>query len=200
MVKIMDSKKYLVFVACAISLAFTQCKKKVTAPVVYKDENSYQTFLQQSGLNQSVQVSNNMAGNMYIDGYSFKPLKKGVIKAVVVKIPEANSNLVVSLWDIATANAIKTEVINVSAANTETTKSIDPITLLAGKEYIISMHTKQDFIRTKSPYSAVDYPITVGNITVTRGWFNQSNFNEMPTIQLDNILYGDISFIFQQQD
>jgi hypothetical protein len=198
--------KKVIFALCVLSFAFSSCWKKTIeptpAPKVYVDENPLQGFLQQSGANQAVTVTIVTNSDYYTDGFSFEPLQKGILKAFVARLPKENANLKVTLWNVATKNAIHSEVVNVSAANIEITKSITPITLSKGTEYMITMETQSDYGHSKTDGSTITYPQNVGSIAIT-GNYSATNTFKMPDVSSnssDIICYGDISFVFQQTE
>jgi hypothetical protein len=186
-----------------LGICLTNCTK-TTTPVakVYSEENPLAGFLQKSGADQKVSTFVYTGGLYYENGFSFKTLQKGILKSFVVKLPDADANLEVTLWDLATGNAIKSEVMYISTANTEFTKAITPVNLVSGKEYMVTMQASSEFAHYKNDVSDIVYPQTIGNIAVMHN-YTAANITTMPDT-INNIsskkCYGDISFVFQQTE
>ncbi len=196
--------KRVILLLSLISVGFCQCKKKTAATETktYTEESPLRGFLQQSGGDQYISTSIYPSGTYYANGFAFKILQKGILKAFKVKLPASDPNLIITLWDVSTADAVKSEVMNISNANTEITKSITPIQLSVGKEYIISMKAKSEFSYRRSDTKDLVYPQKVGNISVLRSFSDYKNDYMPDSISgpATNYFYGDIDFVFQQTE
>jgi len=151
-----------------------------------------------SGFSQkAVDVKNS---GIYEYGFSFKPTVTGKINALVVKIPDVNAALRITLWDAATKTVIKSETINVPTANVTVEKAITPIALTKDKEYFFTVNSDDWINRTKTDGSAATYPITAGNIVITGYAYISSTASEtiFPTNARNTYYAGDMTFKFQQ--
>lgn len=168
--------------------------------VKYNEENPLDAYLAASGFSQK-SVDQKNAG-IYEYGFSFKPTVTGKIKALIVKIPDVNAALRVTLWDAATKTVIKSEVVNVPTANVTVEKVITAIKLTKDKEYFFTVNSDDWINRTKTDGSAATYPIVAGNITITGYAFISSTAGEtlFPTNARNTYYAGDMTFKFQQTE
>jgi hypothetical protein len=166
--------------------------------VKYNEENPLDAYMAGSGFSQkAVDVKNS---GIYEYGFSFKPTVTGKINALVVKIPDVNAALRITLWDAATKTVIKSETINVPTANVTVEKAIIPIALTKDKEYFFTINSDDWINRTKTDGSAATYPITAGNIVITGYAYISSTASEtiFPTNARNTYYAGDMTFKFQQ--
>lgn len=166
--------------------------------VKYNEENPLDAYMAGSGFSQkAVDVKNS---GIYEYGFSFKPTVTGKINALVVKIPDVNAALRITLWDAATKTVIKSEMINVPTANVTVEKAITPIALTKDKEYFFTVNSDDWINRTKTDGSAATYPITAGNIVITGYAYISSTASEtiFPTNARNTYYAGDMTFKFQQ--
>jgi hypothetical protein len=168
--------------------------------VKYNEENPLDAYMAGSGFSQkAVDVKNS---GIYEYGFSFKPTVTGKINSLIVKIPDVNPTLRVTLWDAATKTVIKSETINVATANVTVEKAISPIALTKDKEYFFTVNSDDWINRTKTDGSAATYPIVAGNITIT-GYANISSTAAetiFPTNARNTYYAGDVTFKFQQTE
>lgn len=169
-------------------------------PVKYNEENPLDAYMAGSGFSQKA-VDQKNAG-IYEYGFSFKPTVTGKINAIIVKIPDVNATLRVTLWDAATKTVIKSEIVNVATANVTVEKTITPIALTKDKEYFFTVNSDDWINRTKTDGSAATYPIVAGNITITGYAFISSTATEtlFPTNPRSTYYAGDMTFKFQQTE
>jgi hypothetical protein len=189
--------KLLIFVSI---FALASCKKDktVTEPAKnYNEENPFDTFVAQSGFSVSAPVT---SGNIVESGLAFSPNVTGKMKAITVKIPNINSKLLITIWDYDTQNVIRSETINVSAANTLTTKTISDFVLQKDKKYVISMNSNDYYHRNKPDNSSPVYPITAGNIKILEYRETTTLTQKFPASKYTSYFNGDLSFIFQQTE
>ncbi|MDQ1163893.1 hypothetical protein [Flavobacterium sp. SORGH_AS_0622] len=168
--------------------------------VKYNEENPLDAYMAGSGFSQkAVDVKNS---GIYEYGFSFKPTVTGKINSLIVKIPDVNPTLRVTLWDAATKTVIKSETINVATANVTVEKAISPIALTKDKEYFFTVNSDGWINRTKTDGSAVTYPIVAGNITITGYAYISSTAAEtiFPTNARNTYYAGDVTFKFQQTE
>ncbi|TCN60845.1 hypothetical protein D0809_02975 [Flavobacterium circumlabens] len=169
-------------------------------PIKYAEENPLDAYMAGSGFSQkAVDVKNS---GIYEYGFSFKPTVTGKINALVVKIPDVNPTLRITVWDAATKTVIKSEVINVATANVTVEKAITPIALTKDKEYFFTVNSDDWINRTKTDGSAATYPIVAGNITITGYAYISSTAAEtiFPTNARNTYYAGDMSFKFQRTE
>lgn len=169
-------------------------------PVTYTAENPLDLYMAASGFSQKA-VDQKNAG-IYEYGFSFKPTVTGKITSFFAKIPDVNTALRITLWDVATKTVIKSETMNVSVANMSFEKTLLPIMLTKDKEYFLSVNSDDWINRTKTDGSATTYPIVAGNITITGYAYISSTASEtiFPTNARNTYYAGDISFKFQQTE
>jgi hypothetical protein len=187
------------FILLLITISSVSCSSDDDKDAVkYNDENPLDAYLAGSGFSQkAVDVKNS---GIYEYGFSFKPTVTGKINALIVKIPDVNSALRITLWDAATKTVIKSETINVTTANVTVEKTITPIALTKDKEYFFTVNSDDWINRTKTDGSAATYPITAGNIVITGYAYISSTASEtiFPTNARNTYYAGDMTFKFQQ--
>lgn len=164
-------------------------------PTIYEEENPYALFLDNSGLN-NVQNQLNSWQN-YEAGLSFKPTVKGTINKIFVKLPDAQTNLRITIWDAANETILRTETIETVPAETETSKTITPLALQKNKEYTITFNTN-DWYQRDNTNSAIPYPLTAGNIVITGFLSGIGASQTYPSDSHSSAVAGDLSFAFQR--
>lgn len=188
--KTTNFKTIIIVTLCA--LAFS-CKKKETAN---PDVNPMQAYLSATGFDQDTIIRTNVGYSEF--GLSFKPLVNGKITALVVKIPDTNASLRLTFWNKSTATALKAEILNYSTANKEVVTAISPINVVVGTEYMVTVNSDDIYDYRRNNGSAVTYPITVGDISVTGYAYNLGTTQTLPNQYETNYFGGDISFKFQK--
>ncbi|WP_428230424.1 hypothetical protein [Flavobacterium sp.] len=188
-----------IFTILSVALLTISCSSDDDKDSVkYSEENPLDAYLVGSGFSQkAVDVKNS---GIYEYGFSFKPTVTGKINSLIVKIPDVNSALRITLWDAATKTVIKSETINVATANVTVEKAITPIALTKDKEYFFTVNSDDWINRTKTDGSAATYPIVAGNITITGYAYISSTATEtiFPTNARNTYYAGDMTFKFQQ--
>lgn len=190
------------FTLLAVALLTISCSSDDDKPeaIKYNEENPLDAYMAGSGFSQkAVDVKNS---GIYEYGFSFKPTVTGKIKSLIVKIPDVNSALRITIWDAATKTVIKSETINVPTANVTVEKTITPIALTKDKEYFFTVNSDDWINRTKTDGSAATYPIVAGNITITGYAYISSTAAEtiFPTNARNTYYAGDMTFKFQQTE
>ena len=164
--------------------------------VVYPEENPLPIFLTTTGFNQQILEGTSSANSE--SGFSFRPMVKGKINALVIKSHRINI-IRVTIWNKLTETVLRTELVDVSAANTEIIKIITPLELEINKEYVITMNNKYWSDRSRTDSGVITYPITAGNISITGSRIIVDGLNQtFPSQALLTSYKGDCSFIFQQ--
>lgn len=186
-------------VALVVALAFsmTNCSKDDDpAPVANPEVNPLAAYLTTTGFNQV--TTNQINLSSYEFGLSFIPNVNGKITALVVKIPDANPTLRITIWNKTTATVLKTETINYATAGVEVTKAIDALNVTAGTEYFVTFNSNDWYDRRKTDSSNITYPVTVGDISITSYAYRTGAAQAMPNTPTLNYYAGDISFLFQK--
>ena len=186
----------------SLGLVVTSCSKNddpVVTPlpvVVAPLQDPLAGYLAASGFNQ---VTTSLINQSEIEtGYSFTPLVNGKITALVVKIPDINSNLRVTIWDKATGSIIHTEFLNITTANTEFSKTITTIELIKDKEYVISMYTNDYYFHKRTDNLDATYPFIIGDLKITSYNFGGGTQQIIPVTGLQYVYRGLCSFKFQK--
>jgi hypothetical protein len=193
----------VVATSCKKNKADNECKDEPA--VTYPEENFLDGYLSQTSYNQSQTVTGIGVLGSSEYGLEFEPLENGKITALVIKLPEANNSLRVTIWDKATATIIKRETVDVAAANTDQAFDIADIDLVKNKQYAISIYALKTFINRRTNSSDATYPLTIGNIKIlahkfifnpiTSGPIAGSGY---PNVNIKNSYYGNYSFKFQR--
>jgi hypothetical protein len=191
-----------IFTVLIISIFTISCSSDDDKPeaVKYAEENPLDAYMAGSGFSQkAVDVKNS---GIYEYGFSFKPKVNGKINSIIVKIPDVNTALRITLWDAAAKTVIKSETISVPTANVTVEKAIAAIQLTKDKEYFFTVNSDDWINRTKTDGSAATYPITAGNITITGYAYISSTASEtlFPTNARNTYYAGDMTFKFQQTE
>lgn len=182
------------------------CSKNDPAPVpkVYPEENFLPTFLTNSGLSlYSTFIDENTNAEF---GLAFKPLVKGKINSFIVRIPQANNVIRVTLWDKTTKNVITTENVSITATDGDISvvKVITPIQLEKDKEYVISFNTNDSYYYVKIINNVsydVAYNVTCNNIIITDFLYENGSAQTFPSHSDANVnFFGNVSFNFQQTE
>lgn len=166
----------------------------------YSEENFLSGFLTNSGFS-AVTYSSVNSGD-YEFGLEFTPLVKGKITSLKVKLPASNSALRVTIWDksTATATVLRTETINVTAADTEQGFDIPDLELTANHQYAITMNSNDWYNHRRTGNTDVTYPITSGNIRIDNYKWISGTTQTYPTNIAPSYYAGDVSFNFIQID
>lgn len=193
-----NSLKTLVLLGLVLTLVNCSNDDETTpvASIVYGEENPLFAFLSRM---PNTDTFVNDIGGIAQTGYIFKPTVKGKINSLIVKIPSTNSALKVFLWDKVTLALVRSEIINVTTANTNTTKNITPIELEKNKEYIITIYTDDYYFHSTNNFSALPYPIIAANIQILQT--RSVNGELCPQAGGSSNGYsGDVSFNFQRTE
>lgn len=171
------------------------------APVVAMTENPLPEFLSQHHFddNTITYIDDN---NNYEMGFAFRPLVSGQINSVVLKIPQPNTNIRVTIWDEDNGSVLRTIYVDALEANVASTKTIEPLVLEQNKAYMITMNANDYYfgILNFLP-EPLQYPYIYGNISITGSAIAISNSGqEMPAADMINATAGWCSFEFQQAE
>lgn len=188
----------ILFFALSITTFITSCSKdddEQTAPIVYNEENPLNKYHELAGFTST---SNFINSGDYEFGLVFSPNVKGKINSLVVKLPDVNNNLRITIWDYNTKTVLRTETVNISAANVSVTKSIAEFVIEKDGKYMITMNSNDWYKRYKLDNSNAIYPITAGNIKFLEYRWLSGTAQVFPTNVSQNYNAGDLSFNFQQ--
>ena len=133
-------------------------------------------------------------------GTGFQPIEKGKTTAIKVKLPAKNNYLRVTIWDNDLAVKVREEYIIVPTANAMITKDIPDLDLVKGKQYTISMNTKDWFQYSRLNDANLTYPYVIGNILILnyKQYITTNQF--FPTNEFSAFYTGDLSFDFQRTE
>ncbi|RXR20387.1 DUF4082 domain-containing protein [Flavobacterium amnicola] len=163
-------------------------------PIVFPEENPLKTYITKTEFSTTTNYVN--SGN-YEFGMRFKPTVNGTINKLFVKIPDAQTNVRITIWDVSEGIIYRTEKIASVTADVMASKSISPLALKKGKEYMITYNSNDWYNRKKADSSPATYPITAGNISITGyGWVS-GTAQTYPTNFETTYYAGDLSFAFQ---
>ncbi len=187
----------IVLLVAAITVM--SCSKDDDGPT-YNEENFMNGFLINSGFSAITDATVN--GGSYEFGTEFTPLVKGKITSLKVKLPATNTTLRVTIWDKSTAIAtvIRSETVNVTAADTEQGFDIPDLELSANHLYAITMNSDDWYNHRRTGNTDATYPVTSGNIRIDGYKWIGGTAQTYPTNIALNYYAGDVSFNFLQLD
>lgn len=177
----------------AISCSSDDSKPGSSYPV----ENPLESYYTQTGFTTTTNFINS---GSYEFGLAFSPNVKGVMKAITVKLPDANPALRVTIWDYTTKEVLKTETVNVASANTLVSHPITDLALEKDKKYMITMNSNDWYKRNKADNTNATYPVTAGNINFLEYRWLSGTAQTFPTTVSANYNAGDLSFDFKRTE
>ena len=182
-----------------ISLSFISCNKdEDETPVVFPEQNPLAGYLSATGFDQV--KTNRINGGDYEFGFSFIPLVNGKMTALIVKIPDVQAGLRITIWDKATAAILRTESIDVTTADVEVTKAITALELVKDKEYFFTFNSNDWYNYKRTDNAAITYPFTVGDLKITSYSYSSGATQAIPTAPQFTYYAGDCSFKFQRTE
>jgi hypothetical protein len=180
-----------------LTFACSKSDNATPSPVIQiQEQNPLAAYLIATGFNEK--TTNRINGGDYEFGLSFKPLVNGKITAFVVKIPDVNAALRMTIWNKTATTVLKSETINYATAGVEVTKEITPLDVVAGTEYFVTFNSNDWYDRRRTNGSNATYPITVGDISITGYSFASGLAQTLPNAPQLSYYAGDISFKFQK--
>jgi hypothetical protein len=188
----MKALNFKIILLVGISVLAFSCKKETSNPEV----NPLESYLIATGFNEK--TTNQIDLGNYEFGLAFKPLVNGKITALVVKIPDVNAALRMTIWNKTSATILKTETINYATAGVEVTTAISGINLTAGTEYMVTFNSNDWYDRRRNASTNATYPVTVGDISITAYSFISGSAQSLPNSPQLSYYAGDISFKFQK--
>ncbi len=190
----MKRKNFRTIIILAICALTFSCKKE---KVENSEVNPMEAYLTATKFNEN-KIEIKSFNSTYEFGLSFKPLVNGKITALVVKVPDVNSSLRLTIWDKATATILKTETINYNIASKEVVVSIEAINVVEGTEYMVTVNNNSNYSYKRNDDSDVTYPIIVGNLSITGFARITGAIQTLPNVYKTNFYSGDISFKFKK--
>lgn len=191
--------KKVILALSIFAFGITSCKKDNTpepTSVVYAEENPTPSFLTTTGLSQ---VSSAASTPLFYErGFSFKSAVDGKINSLIIKLPNDVPLLRVTIWDNNLGTILRTENATNLVANTESIIAIPSFSIAKNKEYLISMNSKSFYTKRRADNADVQYPKTIGNISVLGVAYLGTPAQTFPSNPVYNYFYGDIGFNFQQ--
>lgn len=182
-------------ILCVAAMAVS-CNKDEDDPIVYPQENPLQGYLTASGFDEEVTTTTDAVASEF--GFRFRPTVTGVITGLTVRIPDVNSNLRVTIWDVETGEVVKTELFNVASSGVAMTKAITALALTKDKEYMITMNSGDYYTHERTNGSDASYPYTVGNIQITGSGYAIGTDQTLPYVFPVDYTNGDLTFTFQR--
>lgn len=163
----------------------------------YSVENPLESFYEQTNL---LDTGNRIDSESCEFGLVFSPNVKGVMKAITVKLPQANPTLKVTIWDYTTREFLRTEIVDVSSSNTLVSHPISELELEKDKKYMITMNSNDWYFSGTLDESDIEYPITAGNIEILEFRWTFAEGQDFPVNVPTFYVRGDLSFDFQQTE
>lgn len=188
--------KVTVLVILAFSLSNCSNSDDDPAPTPDTSVNPLTAYLTATGFSEN--TTNVLNGGDYEFGLSFTPTVNGKITALVVKIPDVNPTLRMTIWNKTAGTVLKSETINYATADVEVTKAIDAVNVTAGTEYFVTFNSNDWYDRRRNNSSNATYPVTVGDISITGYSYKGGAAQALPNTPQLNYYAGDISFRFQK--
>lgn len=198
--RLLSLKNLYVILVFAAVFSIASCSSDddpIVQPVTYALENPLGKYHETAGFTTTTNFINS---GSYEFGLAFSPNVKGKITGITIKLPDANPDLRVTIWDYTTKTVVRTETINVTAANTLITKEISELALEKDKKYMITMNSNDWYKRSKPDNSNAAYPITAGNIKFLEYKWGSGTSQTFPANTSLDYNGGDLSFNFQQVD
>jgi hypothetical protein len=182
-----------IFIVVLFTMVIFSCRKKEP---VYTEESFAESYLKQTGFSELTVPQVNTGD--YELGLEFKPNVNGKITSLLVKLPDVRTDLRITIWDKVTKSILRTEIVNVAAANTQYDFDISDVELQKDKEYAISMNSNDYYIREKQSGSSVVYPVNIGNITILGFGYRAGIAQGYLTTKREDYYVGDCFFKFIQ--
>lgn len=192
----MKTLKTIFTLLITAALAISCSSDKDDAPK-FKTENPLEAYYTATGFNTSTNFIN--SGD-YEFGLVFTPTVKGKIKAITLKLPAVNPAVRVTIWDYTSKAVLRSETVNVVAADAVVTKEISELALDKDKKYMITMNSNDWYKKNKVDNSNAVYPIVAGNITFNEYRWLSGTAQTFPTNVSSSYNAGDLGFEFQQTE
>lgn len=129
-------------------------------------------------------------------GFQFKSFKSGQITGLGIRLPD-NDEYRVTLWNAETKEILANQQI-VSSSNIFVFEAINPVNIIAGVEYFVSVNTNDYYIVKNSQGGELDvFPIESGDILLTGYGSNMGVSQTFPSQIVQHSCLGmvDVKFI-----
>jgi uncharacterized protein DUF4082 len=160
-------------------------------------QNPLKSYLAATGFDE--EVTEAVDDGDYEFGYAFTPDVDGDLEAVVVKIPDVNNALRVTIWDAEDGSILRTITVDAATAGKQYTKKLDDdLDLFAGHEYMITMNSNDWYNYERTDGSDATYPVEAGDFMVTGYGYVGGTTQTFPGIGTTSYYAGDVSFKFEK--
>lgn len=182
------------------AIATTGCSKddddnnNIVIPPVAVEQSPMQGYITVAGFDQA--TSNFINAGTYEFGVSFTPKANGKITAISMKIPDAAPGTRVTIWQVSPVAVLRTESIDIAAADTEVSKTITPLAVQKDKQYAITYSGNDWYKRSKTDNTNATYPFIVGDIQIDEYRWLGVTTQTFPTNVSANYYGGDCFFKF----
>jgi hypothetical protein len=185
------------FLLTLFSATFLACKKKEPSLEKY----TLNAFLQKSGFDQ-VQGLSSFGSTIYEIGTVFEPMVDGSLSAFKVRLPVANNNLQIILWDDYKKAIVATSAtIAYPNPNTDLVTKITPVALKKNVKYCVSIVSPQMIRYSRTDGADLKYPIVFSDIKILSQNFavlQTALKRTYPQTELDkDRFFGNIDLLFQ---
>lgn len=181
----------------SIIIQFFSCVKndEPTPPtIVYVEENPVKSYLAASGFSV---LSSQTSITKFEKGFSFIPKVTGNVSQLVFKFPVNIEGFKYTIWDRATGLELIENFISKNDNDIEKTENINEFKLIKGKEYSLTVNTKNYTKYSKPDNSDAVFPINTPNFTITNSCSSMSS-GTYPTTIYKDAYFGECGFIFKQ--
>lgn len=160
----------------------------------FKEENPLEAYLTTADFTEVYSFTNQPNQEF---GLRFTPLVDGQIREVVVKLPDEQIDLRVTIWDAETKTVLRTEIIPEVLSDKETSITISRVSLKKNHEYMISFNTDNYYFHKRPDDESITYPVNAGNISITGYGYSTTTDQVYPEEFYDHFYAGDLSFVFR---
>lgn len=188
--------KKVSIIICTLTLFTTLACSKDEEEIINTNpkENFLNLFLDIAEITPASSIN---GSSFHEFGVLFQPLENGKITDLVVKLPTANNNLRVTLWNKSDGSILRTEFLNFDNPDVSKTFDIADVELNKDSFYLITMNSNSFYFRS-SLRQRINYPITVDNISILGSAFDTGTEQIMPLSNIPTRYFGDLSFNFQK--
>lgn len=188
---------YLTCAVLMLLLSVFSCSKDDDAKI-YPEENPLALFLEKTGYDET---TSEFVNDIFLEqGFKFRPKVKGVINAVIAKIPDDATDLRITIWNATTQSVVKTYSIPTVVEGVEARLDIEPLLVVPEETYVITFNGNDSYSRRKTNSGVAEFPVETGNISIEKVVYHQGSQQSYPNADLPNAYWGDVSFVFQQTE
>lgn len=184
------NKRSFLLIALLITITLS-CKDDDDPTIV--SENPLNSYLLVAGFSE---VENFIDDGFFEFGIKFTPKVNGQINSIVVKLPDDQTDLRITIWDGVSKTVLQTITIPMVKANTELTHAITPFNVTKNDAYMITLNSDDYYYRARPDESDVSYPITIGNLEINGYGYSEGSAQTYPYSFHSYYYAGDLSFVF----